>query len=72
MAEVVDHADPQESAQFRALSAALFQKGPTAGTASSTSDGHFETRTAVYEEMLQFFPSSHKQPKDSLIDIVPL
>jgi len=64
---VVDHLDPEESAQFRALSSMLFQHRP-----ASRPDAVFAARTAVYEEILQFFPESFKQPKDSLIDLVRL
>ena len=47
----------------------LFQKG---GSGAPDAPDCFAQRTAVYEEILQFFPPSYKQPKDSLIDLVPM
>ena len=66
VAEVVNHTDAEESAQFRLLSGALFQKPGT------QEDDEYAERSAVFEQIIEFFPAACRQPKDSLADLVRL
>jgi len=66
IAEVVNHEDESESALFRTQSAVLFQRRPL------TMPEIFDSRTQVHEEILNFFPASLKQPKETLVSLVPL
>ena len=66
VAEVVNHSDAEESAQFRLLSGALFQKPGT------QEDDEYAERSAVFEQIIEFFPAACRQPKDSLADLVRL
>jgi hypothetical protein len=75
VAAVVDHADAAESAAFRALSVHLFARGGNGGS-HNMNDGNaadaFATRSAVYEQLLRFFPEAYKQPSASLTELVPM
>ena len=69
LAAVVDHADPEASAAFRALSAALFQSDNKSADVLDSAR-LFELRTELFEALLDFFPDHMKQPKANLTDLV--
>jgi hypothetical protein len=64
----VNHQDEVESLEFRNLTSYLFDK--TTSTASAESI--HAMRSALYEQLLEFFPESMKQPKSNLLDLIQL
>ncbi|KAI9137613.1 Muskelin N-terminus-domain-containing protein [Paraphysoderma sedebokerense] len=76
--QVVNHADEEESAKFRALSSSLFVS-PENQESDSTDSGmqshqqiFFKSRTELYEKLVDYFPENMKQPKGSLIDLIKM
>ncbi|KAH6591184.1 hypothetical protein BASA61_005038 [Batrachochytrium salamandrivorans] len=82
----VNHEDETESKAFRDLSSSLFRWTPpcpaeSTSTQSGTStDGMplsgakdmYALRTQLYESLLEFFPDSMRDPKENLVDLVPM
>ena len=77
---LVDHNDPDETLEFRKLSLYLvswnFNQG---GMVSSNTPGFFKLmndvfqgRYNLYESLLNYFPESMREPKDCLIDLIPM
>ena len=60
----VNHADERESESFKRLARALFE--PLAVGEFSI----VESRQALYESILEFFPESMKQPKQDLVNLI--
>ena len=61
VSSVTDHSDKEQSAEFRALASALF---------ASSIDTSFQARTALYETLIEYFPTSMKQPLGNLLDLI--
>ncbi|CAG8451778.1 448_t:CDS:10 [Paraglomus occultum] len=66
LAEVVDHSNETESAEFRSLTTDLVYRNR--GKRPDT----FQSRTELYETLLEYFPEIMKQPKGNLIDLVKI
>ncbi|CAG8466882.1 18677_t:CDS:10, partial [Racocetra persica] len=64
LGQVVNHSIEAESAEFRELTSYLFHK------IGDKTPGSFNSRTELFENLLEFFPDTMKQPKDNLIDLV--
>jgi hypothetical protein len=62
---VVNHTDPVESADFRSLTASLFKGGAVPAT-----DDFHSSRMDLYEKLLEYFPTSLKQPQGNLLDLL--
>ncbi|KAI9353852.1 Muskelin N-terminus-domain-containing protein [Obelidium mucronatum] len=77
---MVNHADEQESKEFRDMTMLLFNwKKPSSTTttmaSSSSSSGgtsSFQLRSELYELLLDYFPTSMREPKGNLVDLVDL
>lgn len=85
VAETVDHNDEAESRDFRELAGHLFAWKANSETLSprsipgAESSGNtlliidlFSGRTELYESLLEYFPQSMREPKNNLIDLVPM
>eukprot|EP00128_Syssomonas_multiformis_P002301 Colp12_sorted_trinity150504_noHs@9762 len=69
LAATVNHSDPSESAEFRALTANLFRH--SSPSAEGGEHDKWAQRSKLYEELLQqFFPESMAQPKQNLVDLI--
>ena len=74
---LVNHSDPQESADFRTLTASLFKQGGDGsgsggggGGGAASSDRIHTSRMDLYEQLLEFFPKALKQPQANLLDLI--
>ncbi|XP_004345468.2 muskelin 1 [Capsaspora owczarzaki ATCC 30864] len=82
LAATVNHNNPVESANFRALSAALFQRRAGSGmqdaSFSAAAAGGMEpsdtfgARSKLFEELASFFPSDMRQPSINIVDLLSL
>ncbi|KAI3652008.1 hypothetical protein MP228_003311 [Amoeboaphelidium protococcarum] len=63
LSAVVDHSNSEQSVEFRNLASSLLN-------APSTQAELFKQRTALYEEILKYFPERMKQPKRNLTDLI--
>ncbi|CAG8724349.1 22373_t:CDS:10, partial [Dentiscutata erythropus] len=66
LSQVVDHSIEAESAEFRELTSYLFHN------IEDKTPSSFNLRTELFENLLEFFPDTMKQPKDNLIDLVKI
>lgn len=67
LSAAVNHDDPEQSREFQALTASLF----SARTEPSTSTT-FDDRTALFEELITYFPAHMKQPQTNLVDLIKI
>ncbi|XP_012935580.1 muskelin isoform X1 [Aplysia californica] len=84
LAQVVDHQNPEETKEFQLLASSLFpcsavdddeftESMEEAVTAvPSFGNPHFAQRTQLFDALVEFFPDSMTQPKENLVDLIPL
>jgi len=83
LAQVVDQDNPDETKEFQLLASSLFSCSglddedytkSMAETVAMPTFGSpfFAQRTKLFDELVEFFPSSMTQPKENLVDLIPL
>ncbi|RUS82092.1 hypothetical protein EGW08_010137 [Elysia chlorotica] len=80
VADMVDHSDPKETKEFQLLTSSLFPCPSVDEEAEPSSynpvlqdiDPNFKKRTNLFNKLVAFFPESMTQPKENLVDLVPL
>ncbi|GFO15470.1 muskelin [Plakobranchus ocellatus] len=80
VANMVDHNDPEETKEFQLLTSSLFPCPSIDDDAEPSGadrvlqdvDPNFSQRTNLFDKLVAFFPESMTQPKDNLVDLVPL
>lgn len=68
LSSAVDHSDPEQSREFQALTASLF----AARSEPDSAVQKFDERTALFEELITYFPSHMKQPQTNLVDLIKI
>ncbi|XP_067684074.1 muskelin-like isoform X1 [Haliotis asinina] len=73
LANTVDHADTEETREFQLLASSLFNDG-TENEALEDTDvsEHFQSRTDLFDLLVNYFPDHMTQPKGNLVDLIPL
>ncbi|CAE1255868.1 MKLN1 [Acanthosepion pharaonis] len=75
LADMVDHADPQETKEFQLLASTLFKDKSDdeemIETDSEVSE-HFHSRTQLFDLLVNYFPENMTQPKGNLVDLITL
>ncbi|GFS06019.1 muskelin [Elysia marginata] len=80
VADMVDHTDPKETKEFQLLTSSLFpcpsfddEEEPNSyNPVLQDMDPNFRNRTNLFNKLVAFFPDSMTQPKENLVDLVPL
>ncbi|BFZ08913.1 hypothetical protein BsWGS_11952 [Bradybaena similaris] len=78
LANVVDHNDSEETKEFQLLASSLFSSGSvaidseTVDFSEDCSSPYFSQRTELFDHLVEFFPETMTQPKQNLVDLVPL
>mmetsp|Transcript_16125 Transcript_16125/g.47678 ORF Transcript_16125/g.47678 Transcript_16125/m.47678 type:complete len:776 (-) Transcript_16125:110-2437(-) len=68
LSTAVDHSDPESEREFQALTASLFSmRGDETSAGGMTP---FDERTALFEELIAYFPVHMKQPATNLVDLI--
>ncbi|CAG8433639.1 10927_t:CDS:10 [Diversispora eburnea] len=65
LSQVVDHSNESESKKFQSLTSNLFHKAVPGEPIDL-----FNSRTELFEKLLEYFPEEMKQPKGNLLDLV--
>jgi hypothetical protein len=76
VSQVVLHTDEQESMVFRHLTSWLFNWDANVKKENGIFDivilDFYESRTELYESLLEFFPDNMREPKGNIVDLVPM
>lgn len=83
LAQVVDHDSPEETKEFQLLASSLFpcsdiedddysKSLQEAAAFPTLTDPNFALRTQLFDQLVEFFPDSMTQPKENLVDLIPL
>ncbi|KAL5034044.1 hypothetical protein RTP6_001923 [Batrachochytrium dendrobatidis] len=86
VSQFVNHTDEEESKSFRDISSCLFRWSPACrGSTATNADGESSSnislpqvnesyliRTQIYESLLEYFPDYMREPKENLVDLVPM
>ena len=67
LSSAVDHSDPEQAREFQALTASLFSQRSEPKESTS-----FDERTALFEELIMYFPTHMKQPQTNLVDLITI
>jgi len=74
LAQMVDHADQEESREFQLLATTLFKDSSEEEDMLVDADvnEHFSSRTHLFDLLVNFFPEQMTQPKGNLVDLITL
>ncbi|GIZ04438.1 muskelin [Caerostris extrusa] len=72
LASTVDHSNPEETREFQLLSFNLFSEKEIEVKNELSVDKTFRGRSQLFDQLTGFFPDHMTQPKNNLIDLIPM
>ncbi|XP_001951423.2 muskelin isoform X1 [Acyrthosiphon pisum] len=69
VSELIDHSDIEQTREFQGTAALLFKDDNQTG---DFSEQIHKWRCSLFDKLCEFFPNSMVQPKDNLVDLIPL
>ncbi|KAK6176578.1 hypothetical protein SNE40_014836 [Patella caerulea] len=76
LAQTVDHDDTDEEKEFQLLATTLFKDtlgdDERMGEVDTDYDERFQSRTDLFDMLVNYFPDHMTQPKGNLVDLIPL
>lgn len=76
LAQIVDHRSEDEKQEFHQLAATLFKTDnedeEMFDDSITVMSDHYQSRTNLFDELVAFFPDNMTQPKENLVDLIPI
>ncbi|XP_041349762.1 muskelin-like [Gigantopelta aegis] len=72
LAQMVDHSDSDETKEFQLLASTLFKDADEENAEGSEMSENFQHRTELFDLLVNYFPDHMTQPKENLLDLIPL